>query len=384
MSPTDWPVHAVALIAGNAATTRWPDFPEAATLAHGRLGHGAGPDRESALRRAAGEMIEIASCCSWGDEQLVWASVREVAGAGWAPPELLGFSEQQTRNRESWNARLEDLDWIPPTGDDSRQIAWLRASCAFSGDTILVPADIALIGRRERGDEEAAAIADTNGCAAGQTAAQAKLAALYELVERDATGRWWYGQRARRELAPPADEFMEAILRCLSRRRRRFKLIDITSDIALPTVAAVACADDGTDPCVGFATRQDYPSAIRSALTELMLMELRRLADVSAGGHLEFPRTLAAETLSEAKAAPPGESATDLLDESLEKLFSAGCRLAWLDFTRPAIDVPVFRAISPDLCHWKPRLGRPRLLAPDPRDMGRAVSRKPNPVLLTI
>lgn len=384
MSPADCPVYATALIAGDTATAKWPGFPEAAKLSRGRLGHGAGPDRESALRRAAGEMIEIASCCSWGDEQLVRASAREVADACWTPAELLGFSEQQTRNRESWNARLADLDWIPPSGDDSRRIAWLRSCCAFSGKTILVPADFALIGRRNRGDDAAAAIADTNGCAAGPTDAHARLAALYELVERDATGRWWYGQRVRRELVPPADELTEATIQCLFGQKRRLKLIDITSDIALPTVAAVSCAEDGAEPCAGFATRQDVPSAIRSALTELMLMELRRLAGFAASDQLEFPPTLAVETMSETGPAPPPESATDLLGECLEKLISAGCRLAWLDFTRPAFAVPVFRAISPDLCHWKPRLGHPRLLAPDPRDRGRDVSLTLNPDLLTI
>lgn len=384
MSPAGWPVCSMALVAGDTATATWPGFPEAATLSRGRLGHGTAPDRKSALRRAAGEMIEIASCCSWGDEQLVWASVREVADASWAPAELQGFSEGQTRNRESWNARLADLDWIPPTGDNSRQIAWLRSCCAFSGGTILVPADFALIGRRERGDDEAAAVADTSGCAAGPTAAHAKLAALYELVERDATGRWWYGQRARRELAPPADEFTEATLLCLFRQQRRVKLVDITTDTALPTVAALSGSEDGAEPCAGFATRQDFPSAIRSALTELMQMELRRLAGVGASDHLEFPPTSAAETMFEPGLAPPPESAGGLLGESLEKLFAAGCRLAWIDFTRPAFAVPVFRAVSPDLCHWKPRLGRPRLLAPDPRDSGRDASPTLNPDFLTI
>ncbi|MGL4281252.1 MAG: YcaO-like family protein, partial [Albidovulum sp.] len=155
----------MALIAGETATATWPNFPAAATLAKGRLGHGAGPDRESAMRRAAGELIEIASCCCWGDEELVWAPAGGLGDAGWTPAALLGFSDEQRRNRESWNARLADLDWIPAAVDSLHEMAWLRATCAFSGRTILVPADFALIGRRERGDEGATAVADTSGCA---------------------------------------------------------------------------------------------------------------------------------------------------------------------------------------------------------------------------
>jgi len=63
LSPYDWPVHCVASIAETEALAEWPGFPQAATLAHDRLGHGAGEDLTTARTRATGELVEIASCC---------------------------------------------------------------------------------------------------------------------------------------------------------------------------------------------------------------------------------------------------------------------------------------------------------------------------------
>jgi ribosomal protein S12 methylthiotransferase accessory factor len=37
--------------------------------------------------------------------------------------------------------------------------------------------------------------------------------------------------------------------------------------------------------------------------------------------------------------------------------------------TRPEIGVPVFRAVSAALCHYKPRFGKARLTASDARDL---------------
>ena len=46
----------------------------------------------------------------------------------------------------------------------------------------LSPADFLLIGRREAGEEEAVAVADSNGCAAAPNIAEAKLRASLELI----------------------------------------------------------------------------------------------------------------------------------------------------------------------------------------------------------
>ena len=74
-----------------------------------------------------------------------------------------------------------------------------------------------------------------------------------------------------------------------------------------------------------------------------------------------------------APAAPPadpahpadpgaaGRAAPAALAALAAILARAGCRVALVDRSRAEFGVPVVRALSPDLCHWKPRLGRARL-----------------------
>ena len=101
LTSAHWPIESVAMIAGTKAQAKWSAFPKAATLSNGRLGHGAGLSSSEAATRAAGELVEIASCCAWGDEQLLCASPLEVAGESWDPRVVAGFSDEQFKDRNT-------------------------------------------------------------------------------------------------------------------------------------------------------------------------------------------------------------------------------------------------------------------------------------------
>lgn len=361
----------MAAIADAETFEMWPRFPPGATLAQQRLGHGAGEDVATARTRAVGELVEIASCCAWGDEAVRTAARTDLPNPSFGPAELCGFSEDQTANRDLWNTHLRGLDWIPEPADPAHPIDWMQAQCLFTGQVIFVPADFVLIGRRAPGDAAASAIADTNGCAAGATAEDACLRALFELIERDATGRWWYGQRHAHVLDQAALSIDISIAEHLGRRGRHLLLLDMTSDLGVPTVAALAMDAAGGHLGAGFATRANLHAAVRAAVTELMQMELRVAAvqssrlpdtdlekwfqDVRFEGMVPF--------LDQPRNESPVHPETDVdLEACIVRLEAAGCRVALMDFTRPEFAVPVIRAISPDICHWKPRFGRARLL----------------------
>jgi ribosomal protein S12 methylthiotransferase accessory factor len=315
--------------------------------------------------------VEISSCCAWGDEVVRTARRSELRDLSFGPAELCGFSGEQTANRDFWNSRLAGLDWIPEAADPADPIDWTRAECLFTGQTIFVPADCVLIGRRAPGDVAAYAVADTNGCAAGRTPEDACLRALFELIERDATGRWWYGQRHVPVLDQAALSIDTAIVENLSRRERHLLLLDLTSDLGVPTVAALAMDATGGNVGAGFATRANLQAAVRAAVTELMQMELR----VAAAQFSQSPDTDMKTWFQEVRfegfvpfkdnprEETPMYSDSDFdLEACIARLKAVGCRVAIMNFTRPEFAVPVVRAISPDLCHWKPRLGRTRFL----------------------
>jgi ribosomal protein S12 methylthiotransferase accessory factor len=292
---------------------------------------------------------------------------------------LNGFAKAQIDRRNAWNRRYADFDWRPRLRDPEQPIEWLKVDDAYGNSRAYVPADFAFIGRRQVGDEAAVAIGDSNGCACDPDADAAKLAAVLELIERDAAGRWWYGGRQRPSLDPSSIATERKLTTWLASRSRRTWLVDITTDIDIPVVAAASAEADGTDAVLGFSARLNIQSAALAALTEMVQIEFslttaRSLRD--AAGHWPEWRARIRMPPPPTEAMPTPESLSGAgnshppLTRAVEACARAKIQLWFADMTRDVIGLPAFRALSPDLCHIKPRFARERLLAPDPRDLG--------------
>ncbi|WP_207538825.1 YcaO-like family protein [Sabulicella rubraurantiaca] len=221
------------------------------------------------------------------------------------------------------------------------------------------------------------------GCAAAPTAAEARLRAVLELIERDAVALWWIGGRAGRPL-PPALEATAAATLAAWRARKTGRVtwaIDITTDLGVPAAAAISFAADGTGFCCGTAARATLQAAAEAALRELCQNELgQRIVAARAAERgdegldkrdratLERKRRVRpnAEWLLHPKgAAGPDEalhgSAAQLLTEIARRLATAGFDL-W--FVEHAADpVPVWRAICDSLACTPSTSVPPRLLA---------------------
>ena len=387
VGPAAW-VSVVVPRAGLIA--RCPSYPKAALPATGRVANGCGLDPDRTRISGLGEAVELASCCTWGDEMLVRARADDLPSGTMRPQEVTGFSPAQIRARIPWNRRYESFDWRPRSyrGDD---IDWIVGMDAVSGAAVHLPADAVLIGRRLPGDGAAVAIADSNGCAAGETPEQAMEAALLELIERDATGRWWYARRRRPTLPATLLDGWPALARWLEMRARPTVLLDLTTDIGIPVAAALSSAPDGSLPALGFAARFGMAEAAGAAVAEMLGVEAAlpqgqdrldpQANEWLARGPAAMPGAGPAAAKARVRAPPDPEHRLALAIGALDR---AGCRIAFVDLTRPAFGVPVFRAVAPDLCHCKPRFGRRRMLAPDVRDLAQARATRPNPVPLLV
>lgn len=370
-----------ALAVPSESLIRTENFPHAALPQAGRIASGRGTSGEECRLSCLGEAAELASCCSWRNERLVTGTDEDM-GPEALPPEVLnGFAPHQIRDREAWNRSHAHFDWRPQMRDPRDPLDWLAIEDAFGGRGAFVAADCAFIGRKEAGERDAVAIADSNGCAAGPTAELARFAAVCELVERDATGRWWYASRRRAPIHPSDVEGAAELTDCLAERSRRTWLFDITTDLAIPVMAAVSAERDGRDVAAGFAAGLDAHSAAISALTEMLQMEVSldaaRCLGEEAGSWAYWRRRvrMAMPPLDAALFMPPEPLQQSLISPSgselskvLEACERAGIDLWFADMTRPVIGVPAVRAFSTRLCHYKPRFARPRLLAADRRD----------------
>ncbi|MER8439511.1 YcaO-like family protein [Mesorhizobium sp. M1312] len=376
---TDVPAHFAIAIPKNALL-QMPVTPRSAMPETGRLASGRGLSMDDCRASCLGEAAELFSCCSWGDEPLITATVDEIGSAAIAPESLNGFSSHQIVARGVWNKENIGFDWRPPIRDESAALDWLKVEDAFGGDGAFIPADFAFIGRKEAGEEGAVAIGDSSGCAAGPSADAAKLAAILELVERDATGRWWYGRRQRQIIDPSCLSGIDALVDWLWDRERRTWLFDITSDIDIPVIAAASAEPEGKDVSLGFAAGKNLQSAATAALTEMLQMEIslgasRALGD-EAGAWSRWREKASMKTpplnmapIQHVSPSLPHPAVERDLSDVLNALAHRGIDLWFAEMTRAEIGIPVFRAVSTLLCHYKPRFGRARLFAPDACDL---------------
>jgi ribosomal protein S12 methylthiotransferase accessory factor len=229
---------------------------------------------------------------------------------------------------------------------------------------------------------------DSNGTASGATIEEAILQGAFELIERDAIALWWYNRVRRAGVDVDSFALPEwpAIKREYARRQREIWALDLTTDLAVPTFAAVSRRIDGgraEDIIVGFGAHFDATVALTRAITEAneLLPAVSRAAADGRTIYLSDDKEAIAwwkecTTRSEPYVTPDPASplrrrddytsmaTADLQDDvrTLVRLLDQrGLETFVLDHTHPDIRFPVVRVIVPGLRHFWRRLGPGRL-----------------------
>ena len=227
---------------------------------------GVGVSLQEAFQGCIGEGIEYLSQLQSGSDVLIETGADRAAGldthaAVLNPPALELIAELMKRR----------------TRADSG-LSWHRATRSSDGCEVLLPADICVrrpLSQRDFPPPFPMSI----GSAAGPTREAAALHGLLELVERDAASLWWRGGQFGRPIPPQheASVMAERLLTQLRQEasgRRRSWLLDITTDIGVPCVAALSCRPDGSGFAFGLSARPHLVAAARSAITEMCQIEL--------------------------------------------------------------------------------------------------------------
>ena len=222
--------------------------------------------------------------------------------------------------------------------------------------------------------------ADSNGCAAGNTIEEAIVQGFLELVERDSYAIWWYNRlpRPQVDLGQFNDSYVRDLQSQLTETGRRLWVLDVTSDLGIPSFVAIAHWMHNSQENIEFGSGAHFDTriALLRALTELNqflsigLMGGGRTGEQSS---LDGSTPLRIEdhpflTPSDDPAVQPGFGSKVGRLNSREQV-SACVRLAKrkrLDFlvlnqTRPDIDVPVVRVIVPGMRHFYRRFAPGRL-----------------------
>ncbi|WP_210186252.1 YcaO-like family protein [Afipia sp. GAS231] len=250
-----------------------------------------------------------------------------------------------------------------------RPMAWVPSSGLADGARMWFPLDICY--RRHVTEQDfKPPLKLSSGCAAGVTREEATLRALLELIERDAVALWWRGGRRGRAVAPESEAASGAAELLAQARQghghRTSWLLDITTDVAIPVIAAISTGPDGYGFAVGFGARLTVADAARAAVFELCQVELglhvvaaKRRESGDEAMNESDRRQLRRGTFDTKKCAllqpqtgdfaEPSTTPASSLQHVLDRLQARDIAVYAIDLTRPQFLVPVVRALAPGL-----------------------------------
>jgi len=209
----------------------------------------------------------------------------------------------------------------------------------------------------------------TNGIASGNTLEEAVFHALCEVIERDAWSLLEAEKSGGRMITDICDTDLLNLIKAFEDAGVTVLLRDITSDIGLPTIAAVSddfTLEDPTLLCLGMGTHSSPKIAALRALTEVAQSRATQIhgaredasvADIRRQIGYERTKRLNAKWFDETKTVSWSElkdvSVDDFLDEiknTIKMLNAVGLQTVIVkDLTRPELNIPVVRVTVPGL-----------------------------------
>jgi ribosomal protein S12 methylthiotransferase accessory factor len=345
-----------------------------AGLSNGSFGKGSTAEQGEAS--ALMEAIERYSGIFQGDEIRAKRRVTDFpSGAAVPPNKVLLFSDAQLRQGRALTPGSDDGETIPTLFDRSAEIEWSPVWSLRDQRFKYLPTTQLYFFY----SGPAAFAADSNGCAAGNTLEEAIVQGFLELVERDAYAIWWYNrsQRPQVDLGRFDDSYVRELQFQLAETGHRLWVLDVTSDLGIPTFVAVThWMQNGRENIeFGSGAHFDRRIALLRALTELNQFLSLGLMGGGTGEKSSLDGTTPLRLRDHPYLMPSNDPAVLLgsgskfsrLDTSeqvaacVRLAKQAGLDFLVLDQTRPDIEVPVVRVIVPGLRHFYRRFAPGRL-----------------------
>jgi len=259
---------------------------------------------------------------------------------------------------------------VPEEFDPDRPIAWYEGFDIVNNEQVFVPAHAVFhpLPPNHRGPFRT----NTNGLASGNTFEEAVFHALAEVIERDA----WSLVEVSRDTGPRVTDMTDPaiadMLDKFAKAQVEVTVRDITSDIGIPTIAAVADDVLLKDPLlltIGIGTHTSARIAVMRALTEVAQSRLTQIHGaredtVLAGMKKQIGydrakringywfRDNGTEDYTNLRSSDTDDFKKDI-DMIIAALDRQGMdRVIIVDLTREEIGMPVVRVIVPGLEVW--------------------------------
>jgi ribosomal protein S12 methylthiotransferase accessory factor len=322
-----------------------------------------------------------------GDELRTTGCYQNMGDRAIHPNACMNFSQQQYHTRKEWNDQCQGwFQKVPEPFDEEREIDWTPVWSLTEQDFKYLPTAYCYYGYPQTYQPDC--WADSNGCAAGNTIEEAILQGFMELVERDSVALWWYNclKKPQVDLDSFDEPYFYDLKQYYQELNRELWVLDITSDLNIPTFAAISSRSDREveDIILGYGTHFDARIAVSRALTEVNQVLLNVLI-AKVDGNTQYPpstdclaidwwqtATLANQPylIPDDRIAPkfdadyPQTASEDLLEDikwCQQIIENNGMEMLILDQTRLDIGLRVAKVIVPGMRHMWRRLGPGRL-----------------------
>ncbi|MEM6477696.1 MAG: TOMM precursor leader peptide-binding protein [Pseudomonadota bacterium] len=357
-------------------------------LKDGLRSNSSGKGRTDAQARTSAlcEALERYSGTYRREEETRRATLKSLGDEAVDPRLSMLYSEKQYEDRAEWNAKHARFQVVPDPFDENAELTWAPVWSHTQKRRKWMPASALYYGFSER-DHRFYAWSDSNGAAAGGNLEDALLQGALELVERDCVGIWWMNMLSRPglDLESFGDQYVLDLKSYFTSIGRDLWVLDLTSDLGIPTFAAINRRRDGPteDIVMGFGAHLDPRIALSRCVTE-MNQFIPAVLKINEEGVTQYgyddPEALdwwRNATLENQPYLGPSCDlpATRLCDfegplegsvrENVERVFAgfeaAGCEVLIHDQTRPDIGLPVVKVIAPGMRHFWARYAPGRL-----------------------
>jgi ribosomal protein S12 methylthiotransferase accessory factor YcaO len=252
---------------------------------------------------------------------------------------------------------------LPLKSDGS--FSYVTAERLADGNPVEVMAQEVFLDWANTNGENLISDADSSGCAASVNLEDATNRALLECIERDAFAIWWYGRQSRQHFPLAViDNIHPRLSWWLEQRSRKTILIDISTEFKIPVVAAVSCAQNGSNIAIGTAAASNTEAALLSAVTEMIQMEVSMKMGNSPNNR-DLNMWVKGANICDLKQFAPLPNSAQLyknIEPVLKILQSANTDIIRIDLSRPDKVFSVVRIIAPQLCRMKGRYLADRII----------------------
>jgi oxazoline/thiazoline synthase len=341
---------------------------------------GKGSTSEQGEASALMEAIERYSGIFQGNEIRVTRRFADFApGEAILPNDVLLFSDAQYRRAIASADNTHDVTPTAPPFNPTAQIEWSPVWSLRDERFKYLPTSLLYFFYNGESAPAGRIHADSNGCAAGNTLEEAVVQGFLELIERDSYAIWWYNRlhRPKVDLGQFDDSYVRDLQVQFSATGRRVWMLDITSDLGIPSFVAISHATENGRELIEFGSGSHFDARIAAlrSLTELnqfLSLGLTGGRDPGSASHdADKPLNLRDHPYLTPNNAPlaPFDLSSKFghLDTRAQVMAcmnlakQAGLDFLVLDQSRPDIEVPVVRVVVPGLRHFYRRFAPGRL-----------------------